>query len=797
MFLNYLLTSLRNILRYKSFSIFNILGLTLSMSVCMLIITVLLDQFSYDRFHTKKNRIYRIESIDSLTDFSINRFASTAYPLAEEIRSTYPEAEDVAVISNRFNGEAVVNNIRMPFGGLYTTTSFFNVFDFNLIAGSPEGIFDDPFVVVITEELALKLFGDVNPMGKMLQVDSVGNFRIAGIIRESDKKSHIQFEALASAGSLESYETARNLEITATNWNNYGSNYVYVMLSENANLNDFQKFLDQVSMEKYTDRDETNISFAVQPLTKIVPGPLLANELGMFLPDFMAIFLVALVIVILLLAAFNYTSLSIARSLLRAKEVGLRKTIGASRMQIIVQFLLEAVLISVFALVFAIVLLQFILPGFTSMSMMSLLEIKPYQNITLYFWFFLFTLITGLLAGITPAFFMAAFSPQYVIKGIMNVRLFSRITLRKIFLVIQFVFSMIFIVTTILLMRQMNFMINADMGFDREVVYDIDLQGRDFERVKNEYFQLPEVIRISAASHVPGMGNISPTEVKLSTEEEGVEAHQFSVDENYLETMGIELLAGENFPAGVTTGQEKFVLVDELFVNNFNLGTVEEAVGKDIILDDSILLSIIGIVKDYQYAALFLNPRPLILRVRPEDYNIAVLRLHTLDTTTTVNRIKKVWKGIDPNHEIRGDFLDAQIRAYYSLFEDVLYVMGYATVLIMIIAGLGLLGMATYSIQTRMKEIGIRKVFGARRVSVLISVSRSYIWLLVTAAIIAAPVAYLINNLWLRYLARHVTFGIGTIFSGIMFIIVIGLLTIASQTTSASRSNPADILKYE
>ncbi len=798
MVLNYLLTALRNIIRYKSFTILNILGLSLTMSVCMLIIVVLMDQYSYDSHYTKKDRIYRVESIDSLSKISLSRFASTVYPLAGELKNKVAGVEEAALFNNSFSGEGVSGEARIGIKGLYANSAVFEVFGFELIKGSTERVLDDPFKIVLKEDVAQKFFGKVDPLGKTLQIDSIGDFTVAGIIKKTNKKSHIQFEALVSASTLESFERSQKAEkITATDWNNFYSTYVYILLSQKADKRDFQRTLDKISYEKYPDKEKVNISFVLQPLTKIVPGPLRANELGFFLWNVMVYFLSGLALVLIFLAAFNYTSLSIARSLLRAKEVGVRKTLGATRGKIIVQFLLEAVIISLLSLVVSVVLLQFLLPGFTGMKMMSILEIRPQQNYVVYLLFFIFALVTGLFAGILPAFFISSFSPQHVLKGVLNIKLFSRITLRKVLLVTQFAFSMIFIITILLLFRQMNYMINATMGFDREQVFMMRLQRQDIGRIKDVYSRLPEISNISATSHRPGEGNIWPVQIRVNKEDEKVDGHYFSVDENYIPAMGLTLLAGQNFPSSMNTEREKFAVVNEYATHQFNLGTPSEAIGKYLILDDSTLVQVIGVIKDYKYAALFLNQKSLILRVNPKKYNLAVFRISSPDLKGTVEKIKNEWEKIDPVHEMEGDFLDNSIKEYYSFFGDILYTVGYACFLVIIISCLGLLGMATFSTQTRIREIAIRKAYGAMPANILLLISKSYIGLLIIAATIAAPLAYLINNMWFQYMADHVSFGAGTLLFGILFIVFIGLLTIGSQTIRASQTNPAEMLKFE
>lgn len=796
---NYLLTAFRNILRHKGFSFINILGLALSMSICMLIIVVVIDQFKYDSFITKRNRIYRIESINHASKGSINitKYASTTYPLYNEILNNYAVVEDAVVINTDFNRDGIYKENKFPIQGFYVSKSFFEMFDFNLTKESFANPLNEPFSIILREETAKKYFNDENPIGKFLQIDTLGNFKVTGIIPESNNKSQFQFECLVSATTMPILEDSKKRYKITDNWESFYNSYIYILTTENANLDNITSALDKISFEKYKDLEESNLSFYLKPFNKIVPGAFLANEIGVFLPKVFIYFLAGLSLIIIISAAFNYTSLSMARSLLRAKEVGVRKTLGASRRQIIFQFLSEAFLVAIFALLFAIIILQLILPGFSGMKMMSLLEIQPEQDFTVYFWFFVFALITGFLSGILPSVYISAFNPIKVLKGVSNIKLLSKITLRKVLLVTQFAFSMIFIVSIIAIYSQMNYMINAKMGFDRDFVYNIELQDNDFEIVKDYYSQFPEVSKISGTSHIPGIGHYKNVMVRVNPEDEKMELDYFGVDQNYIDVMGLELIKGSNFPEKTNAETESFVIVDERTLTRLNLGTPAEAVGKSIILEDSTLVNIIGVMKDYHYAALFLPQKSLMLRYRPKDFRLAALKINAGSSPELINKFKNGWNEIDKYNEYQGDFLDAQIKDYYAYFEDILYTVGFASVLAIVIACLGLLGMATYSTQTRIKEIGIRKVFGAEPKSIIYLISKTYIRLFLIAAIIASPLAYLINNMWIQYIAGHAPFGFGVVFLGIFLIISFGMITIASQTLKAARTNPARTLRYE
>ncbi len=399
---NYLLTAFRNVWKYKGFSLINIIGLSLSMSVCMLIIAVILDQLSYDRMHTRLDRIYRVQQVDSLDNIPL-KIASNPYPLGVELRDQYAVAEKVVILNDNFSGEGVYKETRLALKGMYANSEFFDVFDFKLREGSPSGILDEPYTMVLTEETARKFFGEEDPLGKFIQIDTLSSYEVKGVIAGTRQKSHIQFEALISLPTLEIVDGRRDEPRFVNNWETGWGSWIYLLLDNEADLKGIQEILDRISIEQYRGNKETNFSFYLQPMSKIVPGPLLGNEIGVFLPGAFVLFLAGLAVVIIISAAFNYTSLSVARSVTRAREVGVRKTFGAFRSQLIFQFLSEAMVIAMISLILAIVLLQFLLPAFSGMQMMSMMEIRPEQNTRIYLWFLLFALVTGVISGVLPA----------------------------------------------------------------------------------------------------------------------------------------------------------------------------------------------------------------------------------------------------------------------------------------------------------------------------------------------------------------------------------------------------------
>ena len=793
---SYFFTAFRNILKYRSFSIINIIGLSISMAVCMLIILVVQDQLSYDNFHKHRNRIYRIQSKDNLSKISITKFASTTWPLAKELKANYPFIEETVALNTRFDGEGIYNEKRFHVSGLFATPSFFTLFDFRLKNNLASKTLEEPNSIVLTEAVANKFFGDTDPVGKTIVFEKYGSLKVTGIILKTNRKSHLQFEALISEGTLLALEKDKKIENISDNWQEFGSSFVYVLLNEKALQSDIDTALVKIGKLKYPENGKVNISPYSAPISTIVPGPLLANEIGMFLPKAFVIFFAGLAIVIMLSAAFNYTSLSIARSLMRAKEYGIRKSFGASRGQIIFQILTEAIIIALISLFIAFILLQLLIPAFSGMKFMTLLKIDPHQNSTSYLAYILFAVTTGLLAGLIPAIYVSSLNPIKVFKASSNIKLLKRVTFRKILLVAQYTFSIIFIISIILLYRQMSFMLNTELGFDRDVVYNIRLNGQQFSKVRDQFTQFPEVSSVSAGSHIPGIGNYWGTGIKIKPEDESYNAAYFSVDPNYISTMGIKIIAGEDFPKDPAPNTN-LVVINRKAVEYFKFKSLQEAVGQNILIYDTLPVRVIGVVENYKYVALFLPLKPLILRMNPEQYRIAVLRVNTQNREATLAKFKAAWTSVDPYHDLQGSFLEYEIKDFYGMFGDVLYTVGFATLLAVIVACLGLFGMATYSIQTRLKEVGVRKVFGSQSQSVALLIGRTFVVMLVIASLIATPLAYLINSTWLKFLAFHVSFGAGTLLTGTFIVFVIGILTVLSQTLKAANSNPVDILKYE
>ncbi|KPK84810.1 MAG: hypothetical protein AMS27_08975 [Bacteroides sp. SM23_62_1] len=789
MFKNYLLIAFRNLFKYKGFSAINIIGLSLSMTVCLLIVMIILDQVSYDNFHNNRKRIYRVLTNDEVTDFIVTEYASTAYPIAGYLKDNYPAVEEAVAIKGYYSNEGKYRDKIIPFEGYYTSSDFFRIFDFELTGGNREHLLDEPYTMVMREEIARKFFGDEDPVGQIITVDTTKEFTVTGIIKENNQKTHINFEILISINSMDRDLTG--------DWKDVFSNWVYIILKDDFDPGELQPAFDKIREEQYSSDPEIDFSFKLQALTDIPLGPLLGNEIGFFLPKMIFIGMVILALVLIVTAAFNYTNLSMARSLTRAREIGVRKVVGSRRKQVFFQFLVESIVAALFALVLSYLLLQFLRPAFSGMKFMTVLNISPQENIRVYIWFLIFAIATGLIAGFIPAIYMSSFNPVTIFKDISEMRIFSRVFLRKLLVVAQFAFSIILLVTIVVLFRQMKYWMNADYGFNKENVMVIQRKGNDRDILNNELNSLPEIKNISWSSHIPGVGNVWSEHAWVDNKENKIELCYFCADRNYIDIMGLTLIEGMNFPEDVSLENEKYLIINEMAIEIFNFGTPQEAIGKVITIEDTILVEVIGVVKDYNFFALFSKIQPMALRLNPKKFNIGNLLVSTEDISRTMNKLERVWKKIDPVHTMEAEFLDDKIREYYMFFSDILYMIGVTSLLAIIIACLGLFGMATYSTETRVKEIGIRKVFGAKGISVVYIVARGYLFLVLISIAIAVPISFFGNNLWLQNFTYRVSFGFGTLFLCSVFILLLSLLIIGSLSLRAANTNPARSLRYE
>jgi len=422
---NYLKIAIRTLLRHKVFSFINIFGLAVSFSISFLLIMMVADQKSYDRHNSHKDRIFRVNTHRLSSDGLVNRMATAPLPIANVLKEEYTGIEEVVRIRRGFGNDwvGIVDNVNIPIGGFFTDPSFLNVFEYELEFGDPNTALNDPFSVVLTREVANKLFKLDNPVGEIITVGELGDYMVTGILKETDNKSHIVFEALASMSSVERLESDSTLRPSLNNWGRHTVGWVYLLLDENKPVKGVEDDLAEIYKPRFEellkthDLEDIDLKLYLQSITAITPGPLLGNQIGPGLPNFFIYFLGGLALIIIISACFNYTNLSIARALTRAREVGIRKVSGAQRYQIFGQFIGESIIISLFSLVLALGFLVFLKPAFLMLNVTQFMKWDLQADLTVYLICLVFSVGVGTIAGFFPALFLSSFQPVKVQKG--------------------------------------------------------------------------------------------------------------------------------------------------------------------------------------------------------------------------------------------------------------------------------------------------------------------------------------------------------------------------------------------
>lgn len=816
MFKNYFKVGFRNVIRYKAFSFINISGLALAMSVCMLIMLMLADQKSYDQFHEKKDRTYRILS---KIQNSVTPNASSPFPLATTIKEDYPVIEESTHLVPGVGGDATFQQKTIEMRGFFADASFFNVFGFDLEMGNKNKALVSPNSMVITKEMATLLFNEENPIGKTVQfVDrglrimkidfgselnsspvNWGSYTITGVLDSKPYKSHLKFDVLVSTTSLQTlYHTGKTTDFS-NDWQRYSFCYTYVVLNPEKTESDLTASLNDLVKNKYADfEDLKGFRLIAQNLLDITPGIFVGNPPSLHLPVEAYYFLGLLALVIMVSACVNYTNLSIARALTRAKEIGVRKVSGAKRKNLVFQFLSESLIHVLLALIMAGLLLILIKPAFMQLWVNQYLSFDLRGNIFVYLIFLAFAFFIALTSGVFPALHLSGYSPVHTLKKLQSEKP-GKLRLRNVLSAAQFIISLFFIITSILIGRQFKHYLDFKYGFNPENIINIPMQGNDYALISNELRAVPGVLAVSACEFIPATAMTNGTGVrKAGSEGEYIAFEHSRVDANFVENLGLRIVAGKNLP-GNTHG-DHYILVNETAAKKLGYEFPSDIVGQILeVASYDEPVEVIGVIGDFRFQTPIMEDKtgPLIFRNQPEHFSYLNIKLSSNDLRGTLAQLEKKWKSIDTVHPFRYQFFDDQLVKVNQWLGDVVSIIGFIAFLAIIIACLGLLGMAIYLTERRTREIAIRKVFGAANTRLAMMLSRQFLKLLVVSVLISAPLSYFINNLWLESFPNRIDFGLGTVLLGTIILLILGLVTIASQTITASKRNPVDILKTE
>ncbi|CAD5279171.1 MULTISPECIES: FtsX-like permease family protein [unclassified Imperialibacter] len=820
MFRNYLKVGVRNILKYKAFSFINIFGLAAAMSVGMLILLMLADQRSYDQFSPDKERTFRILS---KIPRSSNPNASSPFPLAAALTSESPIVETATQLVPGVGGDFVMGERSIELTGYFADESFFEVLGFGLLAGDKSAALGAPNSMIITSEAATRLFGEgessIDLIGRsarffdrglrVIQLDfgsetgttpvDWGQFTITGILDSEKYKSHLKFDALISSASMALLQQEQKVQNHTDDWDRYSYSYTYAKVKAGKTQADLTSDLAQLATQKYAGKDDLkDIRLIPQRLTEITPGIFVGNPSSLQLPIEAYYILGFLALVIMFTACLNYTNLSIARSLTRAKEIGVRKVNGAKRLNLVIQFLTESVLISLLALAMGFALLVAIKPAFERLWANQLLHLDLNGNLVIYTLFLGLAIVVGIVAGFYPAVRLSGYSPLKSLKKLNNEGP-GKLGFRKVLLSFQFIISLFFIVTSIVIARQFKHFVEFEYGFDSQNIVNIPLQGNDYQLLANELGSVAGVSGISACEFIPAMAMTNGIGVKNANRDDEMTGFEYlRVDSGFVRNLGLSILAGRNLPAAGNAG--RLVLVNEAGAKALGYETSSDIVGHLVeVVGYATPREVIGVMKDFRFQTPVMQDKvgPLLFINEPSHFSYLNVKIASNDLPATLEQLEAKWKAVDAVHPFKYQFYDNQLVNVNQWMGDLVAIIGFISFLAIIISCLGLLGMTTFTTERRAKEVGIRKVLGADAKSIALLLSRQFLVLLVVSVIIAAPLSYFINNLWLENFPNRVTLGFGTLFLGSLILLSLGLLTIISQTLRASWRNPVEALRAE
>ncbi|HMH22477.1 MAG TPA: ABC transporter permease [Puia sp.] len=796
---NYIKIAYRSLKRNKLISFINIFGLGLSMSVGMMELVILQDELSYDRFHPFPDRTFRVISSYHKKTGEQWTLASTPLPLYDLLKT---DTADIAQTVNLYpvlNGAAHWGSKELTLRGAFTESSFFNIFGFRLAAGDPATALKDPNGMVLSKSTATKFFGTADPMGKTIRLDHRGNFIVTGVLADNPGKSHIDFDAYSSISAVPQLVLNKELPDRRNEWGDCRVAYTYVLLKPGAGKTTLNGQINAIAAAVNRYDKNGQLSFLTQPIEKIRPAPdNIYNDIGRG-TSWSKLWTGIIVSLLLLFAAcFNYTNLTVARALTRAKEVGIRKISGAKRHQIFTQYIVEACLLAFVASGFAWILLSFIIRYAPFNDGYEMIPSSFRYNLPYFLYTLGFTLFAGLVAGIAPAWILSAFRPLRVLKNLSTAKIFGKIGLQKTLIVFQYSLSLVIIIFLFAFYRQFSFMAAADHGFKRDNVLVVPLNGADEKIAAQTIAATSGVQSVSGLStsftpHYNGMRGPGWID---NSQKGSLTLNYFFADRHFIPDMKIGLLAGRNFTDGTDTASEQTVIINAKASRILGFKEPEKALGNKLWVNDSTSLQIVGVVNDFEYENAGKPIDPMAFRNKKGSYNYLFISVDPSDKQSVTDRIARIWKTLAPSQTFTSSWLDDDLENNDTP-RTTISLLGYLAFMTVSIASLGLLGLVIYSVEIKRKEISIRKVIGASQQQVVSLLSKGFVKLLLIAGAIGVPIGYTLSFLFqLNFLSRA-GYGLPAAVLCFIFLLSLGLITIISQTWKASLENPAKSLKVE
>jgi putative ABC transport system permease protein len=773
MFRNYLKIALRTILKHKGYSFINIAGLSVGIACCVLILLWVQDELSYDRFHENANNIHL-----TVLEVEDNWWTSSPWALGPTLKKDFPEVRTFTrygQITRLVRYEDKNYNESIAFAD----PEFFDMFSFPFVGGRPQSVFPTLGSVVITEKTAKKYFGNEDPIGKILNFNNQADLTVTGVIKEVPTNSTMAFDLVIPVLLFgERINTEWSIESRC-----------FVLLQNNTDLDAFREKISGVVM-KYDRRTDQTIRLDLQPLSRIHLYSLTGggNIIYIYIFSFIAV-------IILLIACINFMNLSTARGGTRAKEVGMRKVVGARRVHVIKQFYGESLLLAVIALAAAIGLVHLFLPSFNRLAQKTL-SFNLGSNLIILTGLLGITLFTGIVSGSYPALLISSFHPVKVIKGSLSSGS-SKSILRKVLVISQFTIAIVLIIGTLVVYKQLHYIRNRDLGFSRDQVLSIYMSQTiqpSYPALKEEFLKHPSVLHVTAASNRPNqVGNINPVYWEGRGPDQYETWNFISTDFDYVKTFDMEIAQGRDFSKDFETDKQNYIVNEE----GAKLMGFEDPIGKlfSIWTNEG---QIIGVVKNFHMTSLHNEIRPVVITLLPNwRPSILFIKLRPENIQATIKDLEKTWKKFAPNFPFEFQFLDEAFEAQYRTDQRTGSLFKTFAFLAIFISCLGIFGLAAFMAERRTKEIGVRKVLGASISNIMGLISREFMILLTVANLIAWPSAFFLSRSLLNGYAYRANIGFWVFLAAGALSYLIALITVSYQAFKAARTDPARSLRYE
>ncbi len=806
---NFFKTAGRNILKHKAYSLINFIGLTSGLALALLIITYVRSEMSYDRFHEKADRLYRL-------NYAVPnglQIASTPPPIAPVMKDFFPEVEEAARLYGRNvsmkrpeSDEAFEENV------YFADSAIMKMFSFNFVKGNPKNALNEKFTVLINEEMAKKYFGDENPIGQTLLFGGTNSFKVVGVVKNFPENSHLRFDMLVPYDNMFDLENAASAAVLRNNLAvNFviSHSYTYVLLKPGADYTNIDKGMPDF-LKKYA-RPELIVGqkFTLMPLTDIhLKSTLLVEPSATNSMSTIYIF-IGVGILTLLIACINYINLSTAQSFTRIKEIGIRKILGSMKSQLIIQFLAESFLFSAVAIVLAYGVFYMGMPFLNQLTNKTL-EFARVVDIQLITITVLLLLVITALAGGYPAYFVTQFESVNSLKG--SAAKSGSQFMRKALVVFQLMIACALLSGSLLIVKQLNFLSERPLGFKSEHVINVPLYSQNLNgvfrqndstfRVRLESYR--DAVEAQAgvkgttlSSNPPGLGAIYRGTIPEGfTQEDDMFIANMSVDYDFVTTYGMELIAGRNFGEEYGTDAKEGYIINETAVKEFKWESVDKAIGKTINKEGKIG-KVVGVIKDFNFASLTTPVAAMVLDINQNQFNTLSVKFENNNIQSTVDKLTSQWNGMFPEKTFEFTFLDEQLNTQYSNFQNFGSIIQIFTFIAILISCLGVYGLVLFAVSRKVKEIGVRKVMGATIPGILKLIYKDFAWLLIAGFVLAVPLSYYFMSQWLENFTYRTNLDIFTYIISFVMVSLIVTLTIGYQALKASMANPVNSLRSE